>query len=67
MQAVIDFLLSVVDFIGNQIMTVVWAIGAIPQFTVFIGSFFTYCPGFLLLFLEVSLALTVLFAIIKLL
>lgn len=67
MEAIIDFFISLGDFLINQIQTVIWAVAAIPRLASFFNSFFAYCPSFLLIFLEVSLALTILFAIIKLL
>lgn len=67
MEAIVDFFITLCDFIVNQIATVKWVIEIIPEFATFYNSFFAYCPTFLMVFCEVSLALTILFAIIKLL
>lgn len=69
----IDMLLGIVEFLGsilkfflNTLVSIVWVISSIPSFIGTITGVFAYCPSFLLVFLEISLALTVLFAIIKL-
>lgn len=46
---------------------VIWVITSIPKFTASLTAIFAYCPTSLLIWLELSLALTVLFAVIKLL
>lgn len=66
MEAIISFFMALIDFIANQIMTLIWAIQTIPQFVDFIFEFLAYCPSFLLFFMEASVALTVLFAVLKL-
>lgn len=65
--SVVDFLISIGQFIWNTISSVIWVITSIPQFISSITAVFAYCPSFLLVFLEISLALMVLFAIFKLL
>lgn len=70
----IDALLGIVDFLGaicsfviNTITSIVWIITSIPSFVATITSLFAFCPTFILVFLEISLALMVLFAVFKLL
>lgn len=65
--SVVDFLVSIVKFIANTLSSIFWVITSIPKFTGSITAIFAYCPTPLLVFLEISLALTVLFAVIKLL
>lgn len=67
MSALIEFLTSIGNFILNQIQSVVWVMEAIPQFVDFMMDYFAYCPPFLLVFLQVSLSVTVLLAVFKLL
>lgn len=70
----IDFLLGIVEFlgsivviIGNTFASVIWVITNIPQFASSLTALFAYCPTPLLVWLEICIALTILFAIIKLL
>lgn len=63
---IVDFLVSIVKFIGNSLASIAWSITSIPAFVSSITAVFAYCPTFLLVFLEVCLALTVVFAIIRL-
>lgn len=67
LQSVVQFLISIAEFFTNTIRSILWVIASIPQFVGSITAIFAYCPSYLLVFLEISLALTVLFAIIKLL
>lgn len=64
---IVDFLGSIIVFIGNTFSSIIWVITSIPKFTSTFTAIFAYCPTPLLVWLEVCLALTVLFAIIKLL
>lgn len=66
LSGIIDFIGSIIGFIVNTLMSILWIIKSIPSFVTQISSIFVYCPTFLLVWLEVSLALTILFAIIKL-
>lgn len=59
-------ILTIINLIGNTIASVVWAILNIGKFATTITALFAYCPTFIVVFLEVSLALTILFAVIKL-
>lgn len=65
--AIVDFISAIGSFIFNTLSSVIWVITSIPSFVTTISALFTYCPTFLLAFLEISLALMVLFAIFKLL
>lgn len=67
LSAIGDFLLSIVVLISNTLMSIVWVITSIPKFVTTITAVFAYCPTQLLAFLEISLALIIVFAIIKLL
>lgn len=62
-----DFFISIIMLIGNTLTSIVWVITSIPKFVSTVTSVFAYCPTYLLAFLEISLALIILFAIIKLL
>lgn len=64
---VVDFLTSIVSFIINTLSSIVWVVTSIPQFIGSITAVFAYCPTYLLVFLEISLSLMVVFAILKLL
>lgn len=64
---IVDFIIAIASFIVNTFRSVVWVITSIPSFVGTITALFAYCPTFLLVFLEISLALMVLFAIFKLL
>lgn len=70
----IDFLLSIVDFLQsilmlvmNTLSSVVWVINSIPSFVMTFTAVFAYSPTILLVWLEIALALTIVFGIIKLL
>ena len=67
LRGIVDFLVSVSQFIYGSIQSVIWVISSIPKFISSITAVFAYCPSFLLVFLEISLAITVLLAIFKLL
>ena len=62
----VDFFVSLAQWLSNTFQSIAWVIVSIPKFTSSITAIFAYCPTRLLVFLEVSLALTVLFAVIKL-
>lgn len=64
--SIVDFAISIVTFIRNTIASILWIITSIPQFLTTFTAIFAYCPTPLLVFLEVCLALTVVFALIKL-
>lgn len=64
---IVDFIVAIASFVVNTFQSIVWVITSIPSFVGTIGALFAYCPTFLLVFLEISLALMVLFAIFKLL
>lgn len=65
--AIVDFIIAIGSFIFNTLASVIWVITSIPSFVSSITALFAYCPTFILVFLEISLALMVLFAIFKLL
>lgn len=67
LRGIVDFLVSVSQFIYGSIQSVIWVVSSIPKFISSITAVFAYCPSFLLVFLEISLAITVLLAIFKLL
>lgn len=67
LMAIVDFIQAIASFLINSILSAIWVITSIPSFIGTITALFAYCPTFILYFLEISLALMVLFAIIKLL
>lgn len=64
---IVDFIVAIANFVVNTFMSIVWVVTSIPSFVGSITVLFAYCPTFILVFLEISLALMVLFAIFKLL
>lgn len=66
LRGIVDFCISLAQWLANTFQSIAWLIVSIPKFTASITAVFAYCPTPLLVFLEVSLALTVLFAVIKL-
>lgn len=64
---VVDFLKTALDFLINTVRSIIWIAESIPNFVSTVHGLFAYCPTPLLIFLEMSLALMILFAIIKLL
>lgn len=64
--AIIDVLGAIIDFFVNQFKSLIWLIQAIPQFITVISSSFAFAPSFLYPFLSVSLAIMIIFAVIKL-
>lgn len=64
---IVDFIVAIASFVVNSFMSIVWVVTSIPSFVGSITALFAYCPTFILVFLEISLALMVLFAIFKLL
>ena len=64
---IVDFLAAIASFVFNTISSIVWVVTSIPSFVGAITSLFAYCPTFILVFLEISLTLMVLFAVFKLL
>lgn len=64
---IVDFIVAIASFVVNTFMSIVWVVTSIPSFVGSITALFAYCPTFILVFLEISLALMVLFAIFKLL
>lgn len=63
---IVDFLVSIVHLIGNTLASVAWAITSIPQFVGTFTSLIAYCPTYLVVWIECAIALTLLFAILKL-
>ena len=64
---IVDFLAAIGSFIINTLTSIVWVITSIPSFVGSITALFAYSPPCILVFLEISLALMVLFAVFKLL
>lgn len=67
LMAIVDFIIAIGSFFYNTLASIIWVITSIPSFVGSITALFAYCPTFILAFLEISLALMVLFAIFKLL
>lgn len=67
LEAIAQFLISIVQFVLNHIKSLIWVVTSIPQFVSSVTAVFAYAPTPLLAFLEISVAIMVLFAIIKLL
>ena len=67
LMGIVDFIISIASFILNTLFSVIWVVQSIPAFVGNITALFAYCPYFVLVFLEISLALMILFAVFKLL
>lgn len=67
LESIVQFAVSICQFIINTVRSILWVLFTIPKFVGSITAVFAYCPSYLLVFLEISLALMILFAIIKLL
>ena len=67
LMAIVAFIIAIGSFVFNTLASIIWVITSIPSFVGSITALFAYCPTFILVFLEISLALMVLFAIFKLL
>lgn len=67
LESIAQFLVSIAQLVYNTVTSIIWVVTSIPQFVGSITAVFGYAPSYLLVFLEISLALTILFAIIKLL
>lgn len=65
--SIVDFITTIASFIFNNIASIIWIITSIPSFVTTITALFAYAPTFILVFLQISLSLMVVFAIIKLL
>ena len=63
---IVDFLTSIVHFIANTLTSIIWVITSIPQFVGTFVGLLAYCPTYLVIWIECALALTLLFAVIKL-
>ena len=55
------------DFIINTLKSLLWVISAIPQFVSTLGAAGAYLPTFLSAFFTISISVTVLYAVFKLL
>ena len=64
---IVDFIVAIANFVVNFFMSIVWVVNSIPSFVSIVTALFAYCPTFLLVFLEISIALMVLFAVFKVL
>lgn len=63
---IVEFLTSIFALITNTLASVIWVITSIPQFVGTFTALMAYCPTYLVVWVECALALTVLFAIMKL-
>ena len=66
LMGILDFLVTIVHLVGNTLASVVWVITSIPQFLGTFTGLLAYCPTYLVVWIEIALALTVLFAILRL-
>ena len=66
MGAIIDFIVNLGQFFVNIIESTIWFVTSLPQFVAILNSTFHYTPPFIHSFLLISMAATVLFAIIRL-
>lgn len=74
MSAIVDFFASLIDIIlalVNLLVTLVrsvfWVVVNLPQLISGVTAAFSYCPDFLLPFLSASVALLVVFCIMRML
>lgn len=66
MEAILDTLRVIVDYIGMMISSTVSLVTMIPDLYMSLTASFTYAPTFLSGFLNLSGAVTLLFAVIRL-
>lgn len=66
MDAILDFLKTALDYLEMMIRGVVQLVSLIPQFSQSVGQTVAYMPEFLGPLLGLSLGLTLLFAVIRL-
>lgn len=65
-QTVLDYLVAIGEFIGMLIEGVLWLISILPSLGTQITSIFAYCPPFVGIFLSLSFAVILLYAVFKL-
>lgn len=66
MGAIIDYIVSLFEFFINIIESTIWFVTSLPQFIAILNSTFHHTPPFIHSFLLISMAATVLFAVIRL-
>lgn len=64
---IVEFLVTICGFIGNTLLSIIWAITSIPKFVSTLMQLADYCPTPLLVWIEVCIAVTIVFAVIRLL
>lgn len=67
MSQIIEAIGTFFDFIINTFKSLLWVISAIPQFVSTLGAVGAYLPTFLSAFFTISISVTVLYAVFKLL
>lgn len=67
MMQILDAIATFFGFIINTFKSILWVISAIPQFVSTLGSVGAYLPTFLAAFFTISISVTVLYAVFKLL
>ena len=67
MSQIIEAIGTFFDFIINTFKSLLWVISAIPQFVSTLGAAGAYLPTFLSSFFTISISVTVLYAVFKLL
>lgn len=67
MLQIIDAIATFFEFIINTFKSLIWVIGSIPQFVGTLTSVGAYIPTFLAAFFAISISVTVLYAVFKLL
>lgn len=67
MSQIIEAIGTFFDFIINTFKSLLWVISAIPQFVSTLGAAGAYLPTFLFAFFTISISVTVLYAVFKLL
>lgn len=64
---IINAIATLFEFIINTFKSLIWVITSIPQFVSTLGIVGAYIPTFLAAFFTISLSVTVLYAVFKLL
>lgn len=64
--SIFDYITGFFEFIGSMFESIVWLITIIPQIESSYSATFAYAPDFLFPFLTISISLTVIFAVIRL-
>ena len=67
MASIFDFFSVILQYLKSLFTGALWLLKSIPSIMGLMYDVFAYCPPFLLIFLQLSLLLTIMWAVFKLL